>query len=222
VGIAALAFAGLMLGAAATPHCALMCAAPCAALAGGCRRSGASFQLGRLTGYALAGGVAAGSMDALGRLGAAAPALRPLWMLVQLAVFGLGAWWLATGRQLRLPSPGGTVPLRFFPPGGRPLRAGLAGLLWALLPCASLQGTLLLAALAGSAAGGALVMALFALGSTPALALGPWLRSRWPAADPARAGALGLRVAGAGLVLMSGWALTQGIWLRVAAWCYAP
>jgi len=227
---AALPLAGLALGLTASPHCMLMCGAPCGALTSGCRRSSAGFHAGRLLGYALAGGVAAASMDALARLGAAAPALRPLWLLVQLAIFALGLWWLATGRQARLPGSAGAVPLRFFPQGRRPLRAGLAGLLWALLPCAALQGALLLAALAGSVGGGMAVMALFALGSMPALALAPWAWSRWQAwlqrrgsgaPDPARIGSMGLRLAGGGLVLMSGWALTQGLWLRVAAWCAA-
>jgi len=226
--IAALSLAGLALGLTASPHCVLMCSAPCAAFTSGSRRSGVGFHAGRLLGYALAGGVAAGSMAALARLGAAAPALRPVWMLVQLAVFALGTWWLVTGRQPRLQGSTGAVPLRFFPRVRQPVRASLAGLAWALLPCAALQGALLLAALAGTIAGGMAVMALFALGSMPALLVAPWVWARWQAwqqhrgrgaPDPARVGAVGLRLAGGGLVLMSGWALTQGLWLRVAAWC---
>jgi len=30
---------------------------------------------------------------------------------------------------------------------------------------------------------------------------------------------LGLRIGGCALVLASGWALTHGLWERVAAWC---
>lgn len=218
----ALPLAGLALGLSASPHCVLMCSAPCAALTSGCHRSGVGFHAGRLLGYTLAGGVAAGSMAALAHLGTAAPALRPVWLLVQLAVFALGLWWLATGRQPRLQGRAGAVPLRFFPRVRPPLRASLAGLLWTLLPCAALQGALLLAALAGSVGRGMAVMALFALGSMPALAFAPWVWSRWQRRlGTAALNALSLRLAGGGLMLMSGWALTQGLWLRVAAWCAA-
>ena len=38
---------------------------------------------------------------------------------------------------------------------------------------------------------------------------------------PTAGAALGYRVAGAGLVVVSGWALTHGLWERVIAWCIA-
>ena len=223
-----LALAGLVLGITASPHCALMCGAPCAALTRGRRRSTSAFHLARMLGYAIAGGIAAGSVQALARFSELAPALRPIWLLIQLAVFALGIWWLVSGSQPPLLRSDGVVPLRFLREGRSTLRASLAGLAWVALPCAALQGGLLLAALAGHAATGALVMLMFALGSTPALALAPWVWSRWlkwtalRGAAPPKAGdmsAWGLRVAGGGLVLMSGWALTHGLWLRVAAVC---
>jgi sulfite exporter TauE/SafE len=46
----------------------------------------------------------------------------------------------------------------------------LRGLLWALVPCGLLYSLLLLAALSGSAAGGAALTAAFACGGTPLLA----------------------------------------------------
>jgi sulfite exporter TauE/SafE len=90
-----------------------------------------------------------------------------------------------------------------------------------------LQGGLLLAALANTAQGGALVMVAFAIGSMPGLAVAPWAWARWrqwrqrrgSAARPGEVAVLGFRIAGAGLVLVSGWALTHGIWERLAAWC---
>ena len=222
-----LALAGLAMGAAATPHCAAMCGAPCAALTGGCRSNAAGFHLGRLLGYAAGGALAAGSVGALAAWSEAAPALRPLWTMLHLALLALGLWWLARGRQPAwMRRDGGAVPIRFVARPGRPLRAGGAGLAWIAWPCGALQGALLLAALASTPQGGALVMAAFAAGSMPGLALAPWAYARWQAlrggaAAPAQAATLGYRVAGFGLVLGSGWALTHGLWQRVAAWCAA-
>jgi sulfite exporter TauE/SafE len=240
-----LVLAGLAMGVAATPHCAVMCGAPCAALTGGSGRSATGFALGRLLGYAAAGAVAAGSVAALGAWSQAAPALRPLWTLLHLGLLALGLWWLATGRPVDWMQRGGAVPVSLPGRPARPLRAGLAGLAWVAWPCVALQAALLLAALANGPAGGAMVMAAFALGSMPGLALAPWAWSRWrawrgrsaalagapraprapraphaPHAPAWDAAGLGLRVAGGGLVLASGWALTHGIWRQLAAWCF--
>lgn len=220
-----LVLAGLAMGVAASPHCVAMCGAPCAALTGACRSSAAGFQLGRLAGYMAGGALAAGSVAALGAWSSAAPALRPLWTLLHMAMLALGLWWLFTGRQIGWLKRDGAVPVRVMARRGRPWRAAAAGLAWVAWPCAALQGALLLAALANSPQGGALVMAGFAIGSTPALALGPWIWSRWRAARGGAAGALtaslGLRIAGLALFVGSGWALTHGVWTRFAAWCLA-
>ncbi|MEP7295280.1 MAG: sulfite exporter TauE/SafE family protein [Burkholderiales bacterium] len=219
-----LVLAGLALGAAATPHCAVMCGAPCAALTQGCARSATGFHAGRLLGYAAAGAVAASSVAALGAWSQASPALRPLWTMLHLAFLALGVWWLVAGRQPAWMSRSGAVPVRVVGRRSRTLRASLAGLAWVAWPCAALQGALLLAALADSAPGGALVMAAFAAGSMPGLAAAPWAWARWQArrgsaVAPAQVAALGFRIAGAGLVAASGWALTHEIWQRFAAWC---
>ena len=221
-----LAFAGLALGVAALPHCAVMCGAPCAALTkdGGA----AGFHAGRAIGYMAAGALAASSVAALGAWSEASPALRPLWTLLHLAFLALGLWWLVAGRQpdwlLRRGEgagpAGGGIPLRLRP---RRTRATLAGLAWVAWPCAALQAALLLAALANDAAGGAAVMAAFSLGSAPGLAAAPWAWKQWrrwrPASAPGEVATLGFRVAGSGLVAVSGFALTHGLWTRVAAWC---
>lgn len=222
---ATLVLAGLAMGIAASPHCAVMCSAPCAALTGGCRRRSAGFHLGRLMGYAAGGAVAAGSMATLGAWTQAAPALRPLWVLLQLAFLGLGLWWLISGRQPAwMMRRDGAVPIRIVGRRSRPWRAALAGLAWVAWPCGALQGALLLAALANDAPGGALVMAAFAAASMPGLALAPWAWSRWQAlqggaVSARQRAAWGFRAAGLGLVIASGWALTHGVWERVAAWC---
>jgi hypothetical protein len=223
---APLILAGLAMGVAATPHCAAMCGAPCAALTQGCRRNAAGFHLGRLIGYCAGGALASSSVAALGFWRQAAPALRPQWTLLHLGLLALGLWWLATGRQVDWMKRGGAVPVRFVQRRGRPLRSGLTGLAWVAWPCGALQAALLLAALASSPEGGALVMGGFALASMPALAVAPWAWARWQALrgsvpPAARVAELGQRVAGFGLVIGSGWALTHGLWQRVAAWCLA-
>lgn len=223
---AALVLAGLALGAAAAPHCALMCAAPCAALTRGSGRSALGFQLGRLAGYMAGGALAAGSVGVLSAWSQVAPVLRPVWMLLHLGFLALGLWWLATGRQPQGLRRDGAVPVRVVSRRRQAWRAGLAGLAWVAWPCAALQAALLLAALANGPAGGALVMAAFAVASMPGLALAPWAWARWQAgrgaAVPAQAvAALGYRLAGVALVLASGWALEHGAWERFAAWCAA-
>jgi len=231
-----LVLAGLAMGVASTPHCAVMCGAPCAALTKDGPAASAGFQFGRFAGYVAAGAVAASSIAALGAWSQAAPALRPLWTMLHLGFLALGLWWVVTGRlpacMLRRTrvDVAVDVPLRIRGRGRPAARATIAGLAWVAWPCAALQGGLLLAALANSAQGGALVMAAFALGSMPGLAVAPWGWARWrrwragrsasnaPIA-PDLVAVLGFRIAGIGLVAVSGWALTHGLWERVAAWC---
>lgn len=221
---AGLALAGLALGAATTPHCALMCGSPCAALTGGRRGAGAWFLAGRAAGYMMAGAVVAAGVATLGAWARTSPRLQPLWTLVQLAFLALGLWWLATGRTpARLLRDGG-VPVHVVPRRRHWLRAAFGGLAWVAWPCGALQGALLLAALANSAAGGALVMGVFALASSPGLLAAPWLWSWWqrrsgtPAAS-ARLQAFGYRCAGLGLALSSAWALAATLHERLGAIC---
>jgi uncharacterized protein len=221
-----LILAGLAMGVAASPHCAAMCGAPCAALSAGCTKNATGFHFGRLLGYMAGGALAASSVALLGTWSQAAPALRPLWMLLHLAFLALGLWWLATGRQPPWMKRGGAVPVRIVGQRGRPLRTGVAGLAWIAWPCGASQAALLLAALASGPLDGAFVMAAFAVGSMPALALAPWAWGRWRAvrggdASPVQAATIGFRVAGLALVLGSGWALTHGLWQRIAALCFS-
>ena len=97
-----------------------------------------------------------------------------------------------------------------------PLGLGVA---WALLPCGLLYSALMVAALAGSVAGGAAVMALFALGSGLSLWAGPWLLLRLGANGR---GPWSLRVAGLALVLTSAWGLWMGLVHEQAPWCVVP
>ena len=219
-----LILAGLAMGVAASPHCVAMCGAPCAALTSGCGRNAAGFHLGRFIGYMAGGAMAASSVAALGAWSQAAPALRPLWTLLHLAFLALGLWWLVTGRQPSWMKRSAAVPISVVARRARPLRSGLAGLAWIAWPCGALQGALLLSALASSAQGGAFTMAAFALGSMPALALAPWALAQWQALrgsapSSAQVATFGFRVAGLGLASASGWALTHGLWQKLAVWC---
>ena len=226
---AALVLSGLAMGVAASPHCAAMCGAPCSALTGGCKRSVAGFQLGRLFGYMAAGAVAAASVGWIGASARAFEVLRPLWVMLHVAALIIGLWWLLSGRTVAAARGARVVPVRWatagsgatatLPPAGHSARSALAGLAWVAWPCAATQAALLLAALASSAPGGALTMAAFATGSMPALAAAPWLWSRLPRRHGVLVAGLALRAAGLGIVLTSGWALGHGVWPSVVAWC---
>ena len=219
-----LAFTGLAMGLAASPHCVAMCGSPCAAMTCHGRSDALGFHLGRIVGYAAAGAVAAASVTALGAWTRTSPALQPLWLLVHLSFLGLGLWCLALGRMPRRMVRDGAVAVTLVRRGARPWRTSLAGLAWVAWPCGALQAALLVSALANGAVGGALVMACFAVASLPALAAAPWLWGSWQAwrgrrASPAEAGAWGYRIAGAGLASSSGWAIASGLREHLAAFC---
>jgi len=222
--IATLAFAGLAMGIAASPHCVVMCGSPCAALTRGRRSDTLAFHLGRLASYTAGGALAAASVAALGSWMHDSPALRPLWLLLHLAFLGLGVWWMLAGKMPAWLTRESATPIRFERRTSRPLRSGVAGLAWVAWPCGALQAALLLSSLADSALGGALVMSCFALASMPALAAAPWVWSRWRAMTGRRASAAdmnawGYRIAGFGLALGSGWAVALGTSTRFAAFC---
>ena len=249
----ALIFSAVLMGLAGTPHCLAMCGAACTAASGGGRPRGLlAFHLGRALAYSAAGAVAAASVGSLAALGQAVAALRPLWTLVHVAALALGLFLVWQGRQpgwmerlgrVRTNAAGASVEHR---PGERwqamtgPARSAGIGLAWVAWPCGLLQSALLVAALANTAAAGALVMAGFAAASAAGLVLGPALWWRLSGARPgalagAWAGALpgsatgaavfsatvAVRWAGGALALASAWALGHGLWLRFAAWCLA-
>lgn len=214
-----LAFAALLMGLAGGPHCVAMCGAACAGLGRG-PRGMALFHLGRLGGYAAAGALAGLSLQGVGWLATQAPALRPVWALWHGATLALGLALLWRAQQpLWLAGFGRSVWARVRGAGGglRPGAALAAGVLWALMPCGLLYAALLLAALGGGAPEGAVLMALFALGSAGPLLLGPllWLRLR----EGAGLGAWGARLAGLALAGSSAWALWHALAHDAAPWC---
>lgn len=223
-----LALTALVMGLVGGPHCVAMCGAACAGIgqSAGARKGAALllFQLGRVLGYALMGGLAAASMQGLGWLTVYSAALRPVWSMVHVAALVLGLLLLWQARQpLWLQAGARTVwgytrsmGLRWGQ--GAPL---VLGVVWALLPCGLLYSALLVAALAGDVAGGAVVMALFALGTSVSMLAGPWLWLRLRG-NSAGDGQWGVRLAGAALALSAGWALWMGLVHNQAPWCVTP
>ena len=229
-----LAVTALLMGLAGGPHCVAMCGAACAGIGrtqtGQSKRALWVFQVGRLAGYSAMGALAAFSIQGLGWLSVHAAALRPVWSMFHVAAAFLGLMLLYQARQpiwledsarkvwagvrkLTGSANGKTN-------GSAALAStGLLGVLWALLPCGLLYSALLVAAMTGSAAQGAGVMALFALGSGVSLMAGPWLwlRLRGPGS-----GQWAIRIAGLALFASSSWALWMGLVQNTAPWCVAP
>lgn len=221
-----LAVTALLMGLAGGPHCIAMCGAACAGIgkAAGARGTSAiwTFQVGRMVGYSALGAVAAASMQGLGWLTIQTAALRPVWTLFHVAAVTLGLMLLLLARQpVWLDTTARQVwgKVRALNAAwGR--RAPLAiGALWAFMPCGLLYSALLVAALSGGPVEGAISMALFALGSSVSLLIGPWLLLRLGARS---GGQWGMRLAGLALAVTSGWALWMGLAHDTAPWCATP
>ena len=228
----ALVTAGLLMGLAGSPHCALMCGAPCAAVSRACgganpNRSLLAWHLGRLVAYALAGALASASVGLVAQWSGASLVLRPVWTMLQAAVLVTGLALLWSGRMPRwvdatAQNVGQVV--RVHGPqslsGGRggsgkgARHAGVIGLAWVAMPCGLLWGALAVSVLANGPLQCAAVMASFAAGSAIGLVAAPWLWARL--ARLPQAGAM--RLAGAMLAGASVWALAHGF-DSALAWC---
>ena len=218
-----LALTSLLMGLAGGPHCIAMCGAACAGIgqAAGPRKNSAmlTFQLGRIIGYSSLGALAAASMQGLGWLTVQSAALRPVWTLfhVATAVLGLLLLWKAQ-QPVWMERAGKAIwqrarALAWGQGRGVPL---VIGALWTFLPCGLLYSALLVAALSNSAIEGALVMALFALGTSVSMMAGPWL---WLRFGGGSAGDWGVRLAGLVLAASSVWALWMAFAHNSAPWC---
>lgn len=221
-----------LVGLAGTVHCAGMCAAACSAVGRRCapaapRRALAGWWLGRWAAYAAAGVAASTLVQGVRWLFDGSAWLRPFWTLAQVVLVGLGLWLLVRGewpptlqqwvehRRRWTVEPG---LQRVHLPGE--LKAAGTGLLWPLLPCGLLHAALGLAALASGPLEAAGVMTAFAFSSTPGLWAGALLWRRAGAGGPAASGASAVRLAGAGIALLSLWPLAQHAWHPIqAAWC---
>ena len=150
----AMAATALTMGLAGGPHCAAMCGAACAGVTRAGRvgpvRAMGAFQVGRLAGYMAAGAVVATAMQSLAWLSVQSAALRPVWMLMHMAVLAWGLTLLVMARQPVWAQQAGLAAWRRI----RPLVTSTggvfgAGALWAFMPCGLLYSALLLAALSG-------------------------------------------------------------------------
>lgn len=185
-------------------HCAAMCGSFACLASGGdasrgahAMRSGAAYNLGRLLSYSALGLVAGAAGSGLDRAGAVAGLTRPAAAAAGVLLILWGLATLAATLGVRVPAL--DVPPALASRVARALRAvqerppavrALAiGALSAALPCGWLYAFVATSAAAGSAAGGALVMGAFWLGTVPMMAavglgaqraLGP-LRRRLPA-----------------------------------------
>ena len=219
-----LAATALTMGLAGGPHCAAMCGAACAGITRGGRagpaRSMGVFQLGRLAGYMGAGAVVATAMQSLAWLSVQSAVLRPIWMLLHMAVLAWGLTLLVMARQPAWAQQAGLAAWRRI----RPLvqhTGGVfgAGALWTFMPCGLLYSALLVAALSGGPLEGALSMALFAAGSSLGLIAGPGVLARIRDAGNRLRQDWGTRVAGALLVATAVFALWMDLAERIALWC---
>lgn len=178
--------------------------------------------MGRMLGYSVLGALAAASIQGLGWLTVQSAALRPVWTLFHVATLVLGmllvwkaaqpVWMERAGKKIW----SGARSLAQGRGRGAPM---VIGALWTFLPCGLLYSALLVAALTGSALEGALVMALFVLGTSVSMMAGPWL---WLRLRGDRSGNWGVRVAGLALAASSTWALWMAYAHDAAPWCVIP
>lgn len=154
------------------------CIGMCGGLVASSCRSGfdlAQYHLGRLLSYSALGALA-------GALGRAVLGNSSFRFLPWIAALGMGAGFCFLGIQVwrRRPLHFQALPQRrlsflFRKASGVPLAIGA---LSALLPCGWLQTFVLGAAATGSAVRGAVFLAIFWLGTVPALTSAPWLLRR--------------------------------------------
>ncbi len=181
-----LLMSAFLMGLAGIPHCAAMCATPCAALL----PSGLSAWsiAGRSLGYAILGAIAAAAVGTLAKWSQVAALLQPIWLMVLLASVMLGVWLVLKGEMpLRIQAQGMVlyrwVQQRHGERAGRHDRSWMSplvlGMAWAALPCGLLYGALTVAALSPHAWGGAAVMVAFSLPGAVVLAGWPRLLARW-------------------------------------------
>jgi hypothetical protein len=231
--LSGLILTAFLMGLGGIPHCAAMCGAACAAALP--RGVPLSSLLGRCLAYALLGAVAAASAGLVAQWGRQFAFVQPLWILAQAVAVLLGVFLAWSGRMPRQFDTWGQrlyrrARVRWSQSDTAPSQAGksrmpwplLAGMAWAILPCGLLYAAVMVAALATSAWGGALVMLAFALPS----ALGVWaapmlmryLLKRGPPAIPASPSGAGVGAAVAPVI----WLQSSSASSRPGGTCAEP
>lgn len=231
----------LLMGLVGGPHCIAMCGAACVAVGQVSQprstQALALFHGGRVLGYSALGAVAAASVQGIGWLSTQTAALRPAWTLLHVAAVALGlvlmvqarqpAWLEGGARRIWAQVRGLIGPSQPGRPRTWRARAGPAalGAAWSFMPCGLLYAALLVAGLSSSVIAGASVMALFALGTTVSLALGPWLWTRLLRSGTGHSPRFrdwGIRLAGLSLAASAAWGLWSGLVHQTAPWCVVP
>jgi sulfite exporter TauE/SafE len=223
--------AALVMGWVGSPHCVAMCGPVCATQSKVSDQL--AFQLGRMSGYAVAGALAGWSIQTVGSWSIHVQSLRPLWSFLHALFLIMGVWMLIRGDQPGFLVHAAAKLWRWMQArvqtrraGGKGMGSLLLGAVWVFWPCGLLYSALTLAALSGSAWQGALTMVCFALGSGVVLSLLPWLWQRlqaWRNGESAQqVRQWGIRAAGGVLATMSAWALWQGLVMNQAPWCVTP
>jgi sulfite exporter TauE/SafE len=158
-------FGALLAGLAGSPHCVLMCgpfAAACSRAGGGA--GVLAWHLGRVTSYAGLGALA-------GWFGAALPG--PSWLSVALATTLL--LWFAAALAGLVPEPRVVIPgvasVGRLLGTSHPLGRFGFGLVNGFIPCGLVYSALSLPVALGTPGAGALAMALFGAGTSPALSV---------------------------------------------------
>ena len=178
--------AALVAGLLGSAHCVLMCGGIAGALGLGAQAGGACgggslhfpalYNFGRVTSYAIAGGIAGAlgggtlaiaALPQLGRMFAVLAALIIVCVGLRLATGGRHFGWLdragaAAWRRIA-PLTRGLFPVT------TPARAFGVGLAWGWLPCGMSYAMLTAALLTGSALHGGALMAMFGIGTLPAM-----------------------------------------------------
>lgn len=210
-----LMLSAFLMGVAGVPHCAAMCAAPCAAA----MPRGLSWPvlMGRSAGYAVLGAIAAQVAHWLAVWSVWAERLQTVWVMALVATVLLGCWMLLRGQ---LPAwvleRGGAMYESLRARWGR--ASFLAGMAWAALPCGLLYSALVAATLAQDALQGALVMLAFSLpGGLMLKVLPGWWQRTWAVhlVNPQWA----IRLSGGTLAVVAGWALSHRLHAQWLAWC---
>lgn len=177
--------AALVAGLVGSVHCFGMCGGIAGALgmAGGGRASFAvAYSAGRIASYAVAGAIAGGVGAGLAGAAGLGPWLR-LVMGIMLVLLGLQ---VALNLKLLAPLEAAGASLwrtlapvarRLVPPRNTAQALAL-GLLWGWLPCGLVYGMLAAAAASGGPLHGAAFMAVFGLGTAPAMIGLAWASGR--------------------------------------------
>lgn len=221
--LSSLTVSALVMGLVGGPHCVVMCGAACAGIARAAEPRSTwalwQFQIFRLLGYSALGAVVGGSVQGLAWLGQHTAVLRPVWTMMHVAAWVLGAWLLWQARQPAWVDDWGQRVWRALRPVLQrlgPRAPVLLGLGWAFMPCGLLYSALMVASLSASVWQGGAIMAAFAAGTMVSLVLGPYLLLKL---KDVRSGAWGIRLAGVALMAVSSWALWRGITQPTGLWC---